>query len=166
MAVEAMKPSTWGHIILEIAESETSGAMPATLAQLGYVKEDTMSMETAEGDTLQLFESGHILRDEMKLEPTLTFNATVLQIPEAMKEAFWGLNGTKVKSMINGKKFAIRIKAPEIEGSEAFIAPYCSIAMTPVFAEKEGWSAALTVTIIKGPAEYLFDFEEVVVPAG
>lgn len=167
--METLKPSTWGNVVLEIADAKSDGTFPTDLEQMGYIEEDTLTPNITEGDSLQLFESGHILRDEMKLEPEVGFNTTVIQIPEGMQEKFWDALATgtgenkkvRVKSMVNNKKFAIRISTPRIPGSETLEAPYCGISMTPFYDEKKGWSANLSISILKGPAEYFYDWGSV-----
>lgn len=165
MAVE-VKPTAWGNAILEIGTVSSDGTMPTSLEQFGWILEDSISPNITEGELLQLFETGHVLRDEVRLDPEVSFAMEIIGIPEAMATKFWDVekSGTgdaaklRVKSFVNSTKFAIRISTPKVPGSQTLEAPYCNVSMTPNYTEDKGWTANLTISILKGAADYFVDF--------
>lgn len=159
-------PTAWGNLRMYYAPAdEETGAMPAfaDLLSVGYVLEDSISTDIEEGDVRQLFEEGHILRDELRLDSTLTINFTIIGIPSAIATAFWDatVTGTgpteiiQVNSLTNTNKYAIRLDAPATN-SQALEAPFCTINMTPIISSEQGWTAECSATIIAGPANYTF----------
>ena len=151
--------TAWGETLLEYATPLSGGVMGTTWETMGTVKEDSLAFETADGTKLQLWGSGHVLVDEMLNEGTINLKSTILKIPDAIKEDFWAFdNGTKqVSSLVNSTHFSIRMRS-KIAGSETFLAPWCSVNMKPMYSEKEGWTADVNISILKGDADYFFEF--------
>lgn len=161
----ADKKTAWGKVILKIGETTADGAMAATLESLGYMKEDSVTLETAEGTKLQLFGTGHELIDELLTEPILTLKATVVGANMAVIKKLWkvtetGTGDTKkvmVQSMVTSKKFSVQM-ATEVIGSDTFEAPKCSVSMALTFSEKEGWNGTMSFTMLKAKDNTLFGF--------
>lgn len=160
-----MKETAWGKIEMEIGTPAANGGMSESLESIGLLKEDTLSIEAADGTVLELYTSGHELRDELKGEPTITVKATIIEMPEAVRAKIWEIESVdtagnpkyRVKSLVSNRKWSTRF-ASQVVGSETFEAPYCSMSMKPVFSEKEGWSAEVEFKLLRGQAGYLFDF--------
>lgn len=166
-------PTAWGNIRLYYAEAAEDGAMVPfeDLISVGYVLEDSIETNNEEGDTLQLFEEGHILRDELRLNSTFSVTFTIIGIPPAIADAFWDaeVTGTgatqviQVNSFVNNNRYAFRLDAPTVL-SQAFEAPYCSVNMVPSITSTEGWTAECTITVLNGPADYAFRIVRVQAP--
>ncbi len=145
--------------------------MATIFKSMGNILEESLSIEKEDGTVLQLFEEGHILIDELHQEPTLKINATIIGIPEDIRQAFWNVetSGTgdarkvSVKSLLNSNKYSVKFAAEGVPGSETFEAPYCSVNMGPAYTSAQGWTATVVITILKGKSGRLFDFG--VVPA-
>lgn len=160
--------TAWGETLLKFGLTGAGDAMSASLGTMGIVKEDSISLDPTDGTKLQLFGSGHVLLDQLTNEPTLTLKAIIVGIPDAIKEAFWGAettgvgdaSTTEVSSLVNSKKFSV-VMETKVVGSETFEAPLCSISMTPLISEKEGWTASVTIDILKGATGKLFKFGRV-----
>lgn len=158
-----MAATAWGNVKMYFGEPN---ATASTL--MGDILEESLSIETAEGTVLELYEEGHILKDRLQLEPTITIKATLIGIPEAARSAFWqlaaGSEATEgkvtVKSLVNNEKHSVRF-ASQVVGSETFEAPNCTISMSPAFASNQGWTATVTITVMKGENGKLFDFGKV-----
>lgn len=149
--------TAWGEVEMSVADTGLADVMGSPLESLGYIKEDSLVIVPEDGGALQLFGSGHVLLDELKNEPTLKVNCTLIGIANATQ--FWTLDGAtqKVQSLINSGNFSIQFAA-KVVGSDTFMAPKCKIYATPVYSEKEGWTVNLEITIVKGEAGYLFEF--------
>ena len=164
-----MTKRAWGEVEMSYAPINEQETMPDTLTSIGEIKEDSLGLETEDGTVLQVFKEGHILVDELQLEPTLKVNLTLTNIPESIRTVFWDAEKTGtgdntefgVKSLINSEKFAIEFAAIKVPGSDTFRAPKCSISMSPLYSSKEGWTANIKITLIRGLSGKLFTFGKV-----
>lgn len=164
-----MTKRAWGHVEMKYALTNENETMPAELKPIGRIKEDSLGLEKEDGTVLQVFEEGHILVDELQLEPILKVNLTLTNIPEEIRTVFWDAEKTgvgddieyAVKSLINNDKFAIEFAATKVPGSDTFRAPKCSISMSPLYSSKEGWTAEIKITLFKGLSGKLFSFGKV-----
>ena len=162
-----MSNTAWGTISMKMAKTTDKGATfnAAGLETIGTLKEDSISLSTEDGKKYELYGSGHQLIDELRGEPTIKVTATIVNIPEATRKAFWQTEGSldgstkqlKVKSMVTVDKFGVQFGS-DVTGSETFEAPYCSVNLKPIFAEAEGWSGEVEFTIMRGAADHLFAF--------
>lgn len=172
------RKTAWGNAQIFYAPAGTDQTMPAlnTLKQMGYILEGTLAIANEEGDALELFEEGHILRDQMRLEGTITVNCEIIGVPDDIVESFWkttasGTDGNakrQVSSLINNDKFAVAFYVPDAPGSDTFEAPYCTVNMGTAYSSTQGWTLPIEIIIVKGAAEYLFQFGIVPepIPAG
>ena len=150
-------PTAWGTIVMSVAATGALDVMGAPLVSLGNIKEDSLSIAPEDGGVMQLFGTGHVLIDELKNEPSLKLNATLVGLTNAKQ--FWTMDAVEtgqVKSLIKSGNFSVKF-ASAVTGSDSFEAPKCVISGTPVFSEKEGWTVNLEITILKGAAGYLFE---------
>lgn len=169
-----MSKTAWGEVEMQFAETTVDEAMPTVLASIGEILEGSLGLEKEDGTKLQLFKEGHILVDELQQEPTLKVKATIIGIPNAIKEKFWDTENTgsgdsekyAVKSLINSKKFAIAFAAVKVPGSETFEAMKCTISMSPLYSSTQGWTSDVQITIIKGLTGKLFQFGKVPATGG
>lgn len=146
----------WGEIVLSYGTPGASDAMSASLTPLGYIKEDSLAIETEEGEVMQLFGTGHVLVDEQGGEPSVRIKATLIGVDDT----FWTMDATntgQVESFIDSAYYSIKV-ASKVVGSETLEAPKCKIAAKPLFSEKEGWTVELTITVLKGLAGYFWNF--------
>ena len=149
--------TAWGTITMSVAATGTGDVMGSPLVSLGNIKEDSISISPEDGGAMQLYGTGHVLIDELKNEPTLKVNATLIGIANATQ--FWTMDGStkKVKSLISSSNWSVKF-ASSVSGSDTFLAPKCRIAATPVFGEKEGWTVNLEITLLMGATGDLFEF--------
>ncbi len=169
-----MAKTAWGEIEMKFAETPVDETMPTTMETIGEILEGSLALEKEDGTKLQLFKEGHILVDELQQEPTLKVKATIIGIPNAIKEKFWETEKTgngdvekfAVKSLVNSKKFAIAFAAVKVPGSETFEAMKCTISMSPLYSSTQGWTSDVEITIIKGLTGKLFQFGKVPAAGG
>lgn len=148
-------PTAWGEIEMSVAATGASDVMGTPLVSLGYIKEDSLGIETEAGDKLQLFGTGHVLVDELSSEDILKVSCILIGIDKATQ--FWGMNGTKLESLVNSADWSVKFAA-KVTGSKTFEAPKTKIKATPIFDEKEGWTVNIEITVLKGEQGYFFDF--------
>jgi hypothetical protein len=159
-----MANTAWGEQVVSFGTPAAGDTMSASLTDIGKIKEDTVSIEKADGTVLELFSTGHNLVDKLKGEPTLTLKFTLIGITAAAIALFWDATlvstRTTVKSLVNSDKLSVKL-ASKVVGADTLEAPYCEVSMGPLFAEKEGWTAEISVTIIKGASGNLFFMDKV-----
>lgn len=162
-----MNPATaWGNVKGYVGTPGAGDAMATTLESIGVIQEGTLEVTNEAGDVLQLFEEGHILKDQLQLEGTLNVNFTLIGIPDSARKKFWDVEETgtgnakkvSVKSLISNSKWSFKFAAEQVPGSETFEAPLCAVSMTPAYASTQGWTADVSMTILKGDTGKLFDF--------
>lgn len=151
-----MAATAWGEILLSYGTPGTNDEMATSLSSLGYIKEDSLSIDTEEGEMLQLFGTGHVLVDEQGSEPIVRIKATLIGV----NNTFWDMASspdTAVESFVDSANYSIKM-ASKVVGSETLEAPKCKVAAKPLFSEKEGWTVELTITVLKGKAGYYWNF--------
>lgn len=161
--------TAWGEVKMKIAETEALETFPIALVDLGIIKEDSLSISKEDGTKLQLFGEGHVLVDELQLEPTLKIALQIVGISDVNKAKFWDATTTgtgdaakfAVKSLVNTKKFAIQFAATKVVGSDTFEAPKCTVTLSPLYSSKEGWMSDVQITVIKAITGTLFQFGKV-----
>lgn len=159
-----MANTAWGSLVISFGTPAAGDTMSASLTSIGTIKEDSVSIEKADGTVLELYGTGHTLVDKLKGEPTLTLKFTAIGITAAAVALFWDAavvtTRTTVASMINSKKLSVKL-ASLVVGSDTLEAPYCEVSMGPLFSEKEGWTAEISVTLIKGATGKIFYMDKV-----
>lgn len=169
----AINKTAWGNTHIFFAKAQADQSMPAlsALKKMGYILEGTLSITNEEGDALELFEEGHILRDQVRLEGTITIECEIIGIPDEIITEFLQVEAIgegeaakrRVKSLINNDKHAIAFYVPDAPGSDTIEAPTCTVNMGVAYSSTQGWTLPLEIILIKGTKEYLFDWG--IVPA-
>ena len=150
-----MEKTAWGKITLNVAEAGTDENMPSSLDSLGIVEEDSFSLETEEGEKIQLFGSGHVLVDEKQLENIETLSCQVIVPSLEQITKFWDVTKTgsgdtekyTVHSTVANKHYAVQF-LPELEGAIKLEAPKTNPVCKLSFEEKKGWLLAISFSLI------------------
>ena len=158
--------TSWGDVHVMMGKPGESGAMSTTLEDLGSIDAEGLSFETTDGAVYQLKDINGKLIDELRQEPDLAINFTLLKPSEATRGKFWDteVSGTgndrkqRVKSLITQEKYSLKLANPSVTGSETFEAPCCLVTMKPAYSSQKGSTAECTARLLKGQAGYLFDF--------
>lgn len=168
MAWNETSASAWGEIDLQIGVPASGNEMSESLATIGVVKENSISVDTDEGTKLQWFATGHKLVDELRLEPTMSIKVEVKNLNLANLQKFWDVEEDatsgkiKVSGMTTSAKLSVKM-APKVIGGETLEAPYCSVSMKPTYSEDSGWGQEVTFTILSpGTDKPLFQIGQVV----
>lgn len=158
-------PATaWGDTHIFMGITPESGEMASSLDDLGSIDEDGLSLETADGTTYTLKDINGKTLDELSLEPELTINFTLVGPSESARGKFWDVEKDetsgmlKVKSLISTKHYSVKFGNPKVTGSETLEAPYCKVAMKPLWGASKGWTAECSAKILQGKAAYMFGF--------
>ena len=158
--------TAWGDVHLYLGIPAAGQTMSTSLDDLGSIDDDGLSIETSDGTQYQLKDINGAILDELKLEPELTVNFTLVKPSEAVRAKFWdveeGGEGNsriiKVKSMVASNNYSLKFSNPRMVGSETFEAPYCSVNMKPIYSASKGFTAECSAKVIKGQAGYFFAF--------
>ena len=148
--------TAWGEVHMFIAETNSTETFPAdllTMDEIGVVKDGTTTIETTDGEVLELKREGGILYDKLEKESTFQINCTLIDIPEETAEKLWDMDKTggkiRVKSTMSGKKWAVGFAAVKVPGSRTFEVPKSTIKMTPSYSSSEGWSCAVAISVLQ-----------------
>lgn len=160
------RPAAWGNTRIYYLAAASDGSMPALSAMtfMGHIyQENDITITTEDGETLELRETGNILRDQLQQEGTITIELSIIGIPTNVLN-FWQTTTTgtgadakrRVQSMVNNDKYAIAFYVPDVPESDTFEAPYCTVNMGIGYASTTGYIQPVSITVLKGAAEYLF----------
>lgn len=153
-----------------LLEQPNGGAMPSVTYEanatgdLGLIDEDGFSIETADGEEIQLKDINGALIDSLKKEPEMTININLLKPSFATRGKFWEYEETgssiRIKSLINADHYAFAIGNVNVPGSETFEAPNVAVSAKPTYSASKGWIVELQLKVLKGGTntDYLFDF--------
>jgi len=163
--MSALVKTAWGEVVVKAALAAATGLMPQELIDLGFILEDSVSVETEDGTVLQLRGTGGTLLDKLSQEDTLTLNLTLIGVNKENVDKFWDTeedeNGVLwVKSTVTTQKFAIGL-ATKVVGSETLLMPNTSVKASLSFAEDQGWTMVCAFTFMKAPNGRLFGFGKV-----
>jgi hypothetical protein len=156
--------TAWGHVHLLVGNALATGEMPADaqLTDLGAILDDSVSMETAEGETLELRETGGNLIDQLQGENTYTLNLTVIGVERENVEQFWNIEEDDndpdkfwVKSTVTNDKFAVRFSS-DVVGAKYLDAPKCTMKWSLNYAKAEGWTLVGKITFLKSESGKVF----------
>lgn len=168
---EALKPTAWGEGMMEVGTPGTGDTLATDFEDMGYILDESVSIETEDGTALELRSWGNVLRDYQDTEKTLTISGTLIGIPDAAMAKYWKTETTSgvtaVKSMVTNEKLSFRMGTPDIVGSQRLSIPVGKLSLGMAYAQTEGWSAPFTIRVLTGATGVMFNFDVVpAVPAG
>lgn len=175
MANIELTPTAWGNAVIEIGTPGEGNTIADTFEQLGYALEESLAIEQEDGTLLELYEEGHILRDSLQQEGTITITGTLIGIQDDVLTKFWKTKteGTGddakiwVQSTVSTGKYSLRMGTPSVEGSDRLLVPYASVKLGVAYASTQGWTAPFTFTIVVGATGDAFGFDKIpAIPAG
>ncbi len=155
MAWTKTSATAWGEVVMKIGTPTENNAMSENLASIGYVKEDSISLETEDGEKLEWKAVGGKVVDTLTKEGKISIKCQIKNLNKENLEKFWNIEEDeasgklKVLGMTNSNKYSVLLE-PKVEKAETFEAPYCSVSMKPTFTEKEGWGQEVTFTLLSG----------------
>lgn len=148
MAQEDVK-TAWGKPHITMGKSGANGAMCAELEDVGFILEDSTSLEQTKGDVKELYGEGHELVDKMEFEGTWTLKFTLIKTPLAQLAKLYGLSESAdklaMKTTVVSEPRSYKVD-PLLEGAIGVELPYCYTSINPKFATAEGWTIEVEVT--------------------
>ena len=147
--------TAWGKPHVSMGKSGDNGAMGTSLTDVGYIKEDTTTLELTKGDVKELYGEGHELVDKMELEGTWTLKFTLIKTSiDKIKEMFGLTDETEdklaMKTTIVSEPRSYKVD-PLLNGAIGVELPYCYTSVTPKYATAEGWTIEVEVTTMTPP---------------
>ncbi len=171
MALKTTKDSTaWSDVHLYMGDSDdTSGAMPATMADLGTLDDQDLSITITDGTVYQLKDINQKLMDELEFEPELEVSGFLQNPDMATLGKFWTIEEDEttpadlwVKSTLTSGKKAVMFSNPLAIGSRAFAAPICKAVLKPGYSREKGWVHPVSFKVLNTGAKGWFSLPLVV----
>lgn len=163
----------WLECYIEIAPCEADESFPtAGFESIGKLKNKSTTLETTDGETLELKGTGGHTVDIVETEGGFALKTTVIEPTKLYKtlglteDDYDATGKMKVKTHVVEKRYALRLK-PKRVGGMGIEAPVTQISFKPGGSEEEGGSANLTFNFIHGQQEYWYErVKKVAVSAG
>lgn len=160
MAWTETRDTAWGGAEIKIGNAGSSGAMGSSLADIGFIKEGSISLEVQDGTTKEWKATGGSIIDVLKTEPTLRVKCHVKNLNKSIIEKVWTVkdsnNDVEVLSLINSTKQSVQL-GNQVSGSELLKFPLCSVEASPVYSEDAGYGLDITFTVLSpGKGKPLF----------
>lgn len=153
----------WSKCKVELApmpENETM-ADDSAFFDVGYIRTNTTSLSSNEGDALQAIETGGAIIAEEKQEGDFSLATEVIE-PSANLYKNLGIgvmdeNGDdiNVTTHIVPGNYCMRL-TPKNLGAMGISAPKCSVSVSPAFGDDTGNALTLNVSILQGTAGYWY----------
>lgn len=153
----------WSKCKMELApmpENETM-ADDSAFFDVGYIRTNTTSLSSNEGDALQAIETGGAIIAEEKQEGDFALATEVIE-PSANLYKNLGIgvmdkNGDdiNVTTHIVPGNYCMRL-TPKNLGAMGISAPKCSVSVSPAFGDDTGNALKLNVSILQGTAGYWY----------
>lgn len=150
----------WQQCDIQIAESASDETWPTgadAFQSVGIIKEKATTLESTEGETLELKGTGGHTVDIVETEGSLQLKTTTIE-PTSLYKVL-GLTDTDltdtveqgIKTHVVDKRFAVKL-TPKRVGGIGYKFPVTQVNIKPGGSEEEGGSAEITFNVIK-PAD-------------
>lgn len=154
------KIMAWSKCTFEIGKTGDSDAMATELTNIGTIKDKSSSLETSEGDALEMKATGGETVAKEVLEGSFKATTRVIEPTDELLSLLGittdGTEGEKqVKTHIVEGDWSLKI-TPKNVGAKGIKAPKCSITFKPGWSEEEGNFADIDFEILKGDAGYWY----------
>ena len=154
------KIMAWSKCTFEIGKTGDSDAMATVLTNIGTIKDKSSSLETSEGDALEMKATGGETVAKEVLEGSFKATTRVIEPTDELLSLIGittdGAEGEKkVTTHIVEGDWSLKI-TPKNVGAKGIKAPKCSITFKPGWSEEEGNFADIDFEILKGDAGYWY----------
>ena len=151
----------WSKCKIEIApmpDDETMASDDAMM-DIGILRNNSTSMSTEEGDSLQAQESGGGIVAEEQQEGSFRLQTELIE-PSNDLYVKLGLGSEvgddlNVKTHIVNANYSVKL-TPKNLGAKGIKAPKCSISVAPSFGDDTGNGLSVTINILNGDAGYWY----------
>lgn len=153
----------WQECTIEIAPVATDEAQPTTgYNSIGTIKEKSTTLESSDGDTLELKSTGGHTVDMVETEGGFALKTTVIE-PAALYSSlgltaddYDSTGAMKVNTHVVENRFAVRL-TPKRVGGMGVQAPVAHVSFKPAGSEEEGGSAEVTFNFLFGQQGYWYE---------
>lgn len=153
----------WLECGIDIAKCEADESFPKTgLESIGAIKNKSTTLETTDGESLELKSSGGHTVDIVETEGGFALVTTVIEPTKLYKvlglteDDYDSTGRMKVKTHVVDERYAVRL-TPKRVGGMGIEAPVTQIAFKPTGSEEEGGSAEVRFNFIKGQQDYWYE---------
>lgn len=153
----------WQECEIEIADVANDESQPTTgYESIGKIKEKSTTLETSDGESLELKASGGHTVDMVETEGGFAIKTTVIEPTKLYKalglteDDYTETGKMKVKTHVVADRKAVRL-SPKRVGAMGVQAPVTHVAFKPTGSEEEGGSAEVTFDFLFGQQEYWYE---------
>lgn len=146
----------WSKCDISVGETGASDAMASSLTSVGVIKDKSSTLETADGDALEMKATGGETVGYEKQEGTVTLTTRVIEPDNAFFTSF-GIgdvdsdeDGTlSIQTLVVPKEFSVKV-SPKNIGARGLMAPKTSVSISLGWSEEDGNFADVTFGILHG----------------
>lgn len=149
----AKKIMAWSKCAIEVGKTGTNDAMATTLTSVGLVKDKSATLESADGDSLEMKSTGGETVGSEKQEGTLTLACRIIE-PGQEFYTLLGIGAASdtniaVQSHVVPDEYSVKV-TPNKVGAYGIQAPKCSVSVSAGWSEEDGNYVDLTFGILHG----------------
>lgn len=143
----------WSKCAIEIGDTGANDAMAAQLASVGVVKDKSASIESNEGDALEMKATGGETVAKETQEGGQTLKFRVVEPADALytRLGIAAVNDEEldVQSHVVDKEMSVKV-TPKNVGAKGIKAPKCSVSVLPGWSEEDGHYIDFSMDILHG----------------
>lgn len=144
---------SWSKCGIEIGDTGANDAMAATLTSVGEVKDKSASIESSEGDSLEMKSTGGETVAKETQEGGQTLKFRVIEPADALYTRL-GIGSVdsdeySVETHVVDKEMSVKV-TPKNVGAKGIKAPKCSVSVQPGWSEEDGHYIDFTMEILHG----------------
>ncbi len=142
----------WSKCKIEIGSTGANDAMAETLTDIGVILNRSSSLESNEGEKLEMKATGGEVVASEQEEGTLQLKTTVIEPSDSLLSLLGiGTSSdgeTTVTTHIVDGDWSVKV-TPKNQGAKGIAAPKCTITYAPGWSEENGNQGVLTFNILK-----------------
>lgn len=143
----------WSKCGIEIGDTGTNDAMAAALTSVGEVKDKSASIESSEGDALEMKSTGGETVAQENQEGAQTLKFRVIEPADALYTrlgiAAVDSEELSVATHVVDKEMSVKV-TPKNVGAKGIKAPKCSVSVLPGWSEEDGHYIDFSMVILHG----------------
>lgn len=149
----AKKIMAWSKCAIEIGKTGASDAMATALTSVGVVKDKSATMESADGDSLEMKSTGGETVGSEKQEGTVTITCRIIE-PGQELYTLLGIGAASdtniaVQSHVVASEYSVKV-TPNKVGAWGVEAPKCSVSVSAGWSEEDGNYVDLSFGVLHG----------------
>lgn len=154
----AKKIMAWSKCAIEVGDTGENDAMATTFASVGVVKDRSATLESEDGESLEMKATGGETVGSEKQEGTMTLSCRIIEPDNATYTLFGiGTVGSDsdmyVTTHVVSKEMSVKVTPNKI-GAKGIEAPKCSVSCKIGWSEEDGNYMDLSFSILHGAQTY------------